>query len=170
MFTGEATAFSQGSPICEVNNLPLVEMSPTLANPPPDGWFLDVRRSEYMPGRPVRVKVANADPERRARGVLLWARAQVGGGGQFLVDTDLFQYVPAPASCGLWAVTHTSAEPKPLDELGFWWLPPDDGSILLRAFIIEDCDAPQGCRDQQALTPLLVMTPTLYFNGFETED
>lgn len=163
------SAFSLGAPICEVDSLPLLEMSPTLADPAPSGWRLDLAQDAYMPARPLRVRVANSDPDRRARGVLLWAKTgPFSGAGQFLVDTDLFQYVPAPADCGLWAITHTSAEPKPLQDLAFWWLPPDSGTVLMRAFVIEECGAESGgCRDQQALTPLRVLVPKLFFDGFE---
>ncbi len=168
-FATSAAAFSLGAPICEVDSLPVLEMSPTLADPAPSGWRLDIARDAYLPARPLRVRVANADPGKRARGVLLWAKTgPFTGAGQFLVDSDLFQYIPAPADCGLWAVTHTSAVPKPLEDLAFWWVPPDAGTVLMRAFVIEECGAESGgCRDQQALTPLRALVPKLFFDGFE---
>jgi hypothetical protein len=166
-----AQAFSQGSPICEVNGLPLQEMSPTLASPPPAGWKLRVPGAAYMAERPLRVRITHPNPAVRARGILLWAKAgPFSGAGHFLADTGMFQYVPAPADCGLWALSHTDAEPKPLADLGFWWLPPASGVVVMRAFVIQDCDAPAGCRDQQALTPLLVLEPKLFFDSFESED
>lgn len=163
-----ALAFSQGAPICEVNVLPLVEMSPTLSSPAPQGWLLQVPREAYMADRPLQVRVHHPDPAKRARGVLLWAKSgQFSGAGQFLADTELFQFIPEPADCGLWAVSHRSASPKPLDELRFWWMGPDAGTVILRAFIIEDCEAPEGCRAHQALTPLLALEPRLFFDDFE---
>lgn len=167
----QAMGFSQGAPICEVNGLPLVEMSPTLASPAPQGWSLQVPRSIYMADRPLQVRLAHSQADKRARGVLLWAKSgQFSGAGQFLADTELFQYIPAPAECGLWAISHTSAAPKPLDQLAFWWMAPESGAVIMRAFIIEDCAAPQGCRAHQALTPLLVLEPRLFFDTFESLD
>ncbi len=164
----QVAAFSQGAPICEVHNLPLVEMSPTLASPAPLGWSLKVSRGIYMADRPLQVRVVHPEAGRRARGVLLWAKAgQFSGAGQFLADTELFQYIPAPAECGLWAISHTSATPKPLDQLAFWWMAPEGGTVILRAFIIEDCDAPEGCRAHQALTQVQILEPRLFFDMFE---
>lgn len=164
-------AFSQGAPICEVNALPLQEMSSTLASPAPQGWSLQASRNSYMANRPLQLRVQHPDVAKRARGVLLWAKSgQFSGAGQFLVDTDLFEYIPLPAECGLWAISHTSAAPKPLDQLAFWWMGPEVGVVVLRAFIVEDCDAPEGCRDQQALTPLLILEPKLFFDDFESVD
>lgn len=167
-----ALAFSQGSPICEVNGLPLVEMSPTLANPAPAGWVLEAAE-RYLPGRPLGLRLRNTlDPERRARGVLLWAKSgPISGSGSFTLPGDgRWQYVPAPANCGTWALSHADAQPKNQTELYFEWTSGDPAlPTLLRAFIVEDCGAPGGCRDQQALTPILVTQPGFFFDGFETD-
>lgn len=163
-----ASAFSQGSPICEVNGLPLVEMSPTLANPPPQGWALDVP-TRFIPGQPLHVRVRHPDPQRRARGVLIWAKAGANlGAGSFAVPGNgRWAHIPAPAECGTWALSHTDNLPKPLAELSFQWTGSGSQGVILRAFIIEDCSNPAGCRDQQALTPIVFMEAGLFADGFE---
>ncbi|WP_395788396.1 hypothetical protein [Aquimonas sp.] len=161
-------AFSQGAPICEVNTLPLIEMSPTLANPAPEGWTL-VIAERFALGRPLLIQLRNTDPNRRARGVLLWAKSgpATGAGSFALPGNGRWQHIPAPANCGLWAISHTDSQPKSQAELSFEWVSVDYSSAILRAFIIEDCSAPQGCRDQQALTPITLVQPALFFDGFE---
>lgn len=168
---GPTQAFSFGSPICEVNSLPLLEMSPTLASPPPSGWALQVRRAIYVPGRAVAVRIVHPDPQQSARGVLIWAKSGPSqGAGAFGFDAELYQPVPPGSGCEDWAVSHRSAAPKGLDVLGFSWQAEQDlGTVLLRAFLIEDCDSPEGCRDQQALTPLLLLEPRLFVGDFESE-
>lgn len=162
-------AFSQGSPICEVNTLPLVEMSPTLADPPPQGWVLQ-GPMRFVPGSPITIRIAHPDPTRRVRGVLLWARSgPFQGAGRFEVgDGSRWQYIPAPADCGEWAVSHVDAQPKPQSTLSFQWRADASLPTILRAFLVEDCSAPEGCRDQQALTPVLQLQPALFVDGFET--
>jgi hypothetical protein len=163
-----AHAFSQGSPICEVNSLPLIEMSPTLADPAPQGWTLQAP-PRFMPGAAVSVRITHPDAARRVRGVLLWSRSgPFAGAGRFEVGNgDLWQYIPAPADCGQWALSHVDAQPKPQAVLQFQWTGADAIPVILRAFLIEDCAAAQGCRDQQALTPVLQLQPALFFDGFE---
>lgn len=168
---GGACAFSQGAPICEVNTLPLVEMSPTLASPPPTGWTLAASMRAYVPGRPLRVRVQHADPGKRARGALVFAkRGPTTGAGSFaLPPGGAWQYIPAPAECGEWALSHTSGEPKaPADMQWDYSVAAPVGSLILRAFLIEDCAQPAGgCRDQQALTPVLVLPEAIALDGFE---
>lgn len=163
-----AWAFSQGSPICEVNSLPLLEMSTSLADPPPQGWVLQAP-SRFVPGASISVRIQHPDPTRRVRGVLLWARSgPFSGAGRFEVgDGTRWQYIPAPASCGEWAISHVDAQPKPQSMLAFSWTTSEALPVILRAFVIEDCVAPQGCRDQQALTPVLQLQPALFIDGFE---
>lgn len=166
-----AAAFSQGAPICEVNALPLVEMSPTLASPPPTGWSLAVSQHAYVPGRPLRVRVVQPDADKRARGVLVYARTgPSSGAGNFALPAGgLYQYIPAPAECGQWALSHTSAAPKAPDEMQWdYSVPTASGTVILRAFLIEDCGEPSGgCRDHQALTPVLVLPEAIQLDGFE---
>ncbi len=165
-----AAAFSQGSPICEVAQLPLVEMSPTLASPPPAGWRLEIARPVFMTGRPVRVRVVNAEVGRRALGVLAWARdATLQGAGSWQFDPERFQTVPPPAGCGDWAITHRDAQSKPQDQLVFRWLPAAESEVILRAFLIEDCGMPGACRAHQALTPVVALRPALFFDSFEDD-
>jgi hypothetical protein len=162
------TAFSGGSPVCEVNSLPLQPMSPVLADPPPIGWGMRASSLGFSPGRPIEFQVFNTDPNRRARGVLIWAKAgPQAGSGRFLVPSKLFQYLPAFANCGEWALSHTSSAPKPQSDLLFTWEPPASGSAFVRAFIIDDCQAPNGCRAHQALTEPLILEPVLFLDGFE---
>jgi hypothetical protein len=165
-----ARGFSLGSPICEVNGLPLVEMSPTLANPPPTGWSLR-HPTRYTPGRILEISLVNGDPLRRARGVLIWSKSGPNtGSGSFAVPgNERWQHVPAPAECGTWALTHTDAVPKTQAELRFLWAGSEAAGVILRAFVIEDCATPSGCRDQQALTPISFMAPILFGDGFEAE-
>jgi len=165
----EALANSQGSPICEVNALPLVPMSPTLANPPPQGWTLQAP-ARFLPGTPIQLRLHHPDPSRRARGVLIWAKAGIAAGaGTFSVPGDgRWSYIPAPAACGTWALSHTDSQPKTQDQLVFEWTGDGDGSVVVRAFLIEDCSHPAGCRDQQALTPVVLIEAGLFANGFES--
>jgi hypothetical protein len=122
LLPGLACANSQGSPICEVNALPLIEMSPTLANPAPQGWTLTAP-ARFFPGRTVELRLAHPDPQRRARGVLIWAKAgQFEGAGSFALPANgRWAYIPAPANCGTWAMSHTDNQPKSLNELVFQW-------------------------------------------------
>lgn len=168
MSPAPAAAFSLGAPICEVNTLPLVEMSSTLASPPPAGWVLD-SRPYYQPGQPQVLRVRNSvDALRRVRGVLIWAKSgQFTGAGSF-APGPLYQYIPAPAVCGEWAISHNSATPKTQAELSFTWTAPMSGSPLLRAFLIEECGLPSGdCRSYQALTPIKVLYEAVFVDGME---
>lgn len=159
---------SQGSPICEVNSLPLVEMSPTLANPAPQGWTLE-SPSRFFAGQPVQLRLRHPDSQRRARGVLIWAKAgPTAGAGSFSVpENGRWDYIPLPTDCGTWALSHTDSLPKSLNELVFEWTGDSGPSAILRAFIIEDCSSPSGCRDQQALTPIVFIEAGLFADGFE---
>lgn len=159
---------SQGSPICEVNSLPLVPMSPTLANPPPQGWTLQAP-PRHFPGRPVQLRLQHPDPMRRARGVLIWAKASatLGAGAFALPANGRWAYIPAPADCGTWALSHTDSQPKTLDQLAFEWTGDPGTGAILRAFVIEDCSHPAGCRDQQALTPIVFIEAGVFADGFE---
>jgi hypothetical protein len=172
-----AHAFSSGSPVCEVNTLPLVPMSPVLISPPPTGWRVEVAEPRFFAGRLTRVRVSNTDPSRRARGVLLFAKSgPLTGAGRFVLPSPspLFGFIPfVPGSdCGEWAVSHVSAVPKTQDQLVFVWQA-DAGLDLLvgmRAFVIEDClPKPGGCRGAQALTDFVELVPTVFFDDFEAE-
>ena len=170
MVPGMSQAFSLGSPVCEVTSLPLVPMSATLASPPPAGWRLATTRSIYVPGRPLTVRVTHPSTAQTALGILIWAkRGSSAGAGAFQVDGKLYQHVPLPADCGTWAATHISPEVKTLGQLTFSWLPDASGEVILRAFVIENCGVPGGCRSYQALTPIHVLRPVLFFDSFETE-
>lgn len=163
-----ALAFSQGSPICEVLQLPLVEMSPTLSQPPPTGWLLRSESPVYFPEEALRIRISHSNPTRAVRGVLIWARqGPAAGSGSFVLkDASLWQYIPAPADCGQWAVSHRNAEAKSQAELVFDWRPSNAPNSILRAFLIEDC--PQSdCRAWQALTNLLILEGGVFRSGFE---
>lgn len=163
-----AGAFSFGSPICEVETLPLVPMSPTLSNPPPTGWLLQADDQGFSDDRPLRLAILHPDPSRRTRGVLLWAKSGPDqGAGAFGFDSSLYQGLSA-VGCGGWALTHTSAVPKSQQQMRFTWSPgPDDVQVLFRAFLIEDCGLPAGCRDHQALTVPVIVERVLFRSGFE---
>lgn len=166
---GALRAFSLGAPICEVNALPLIEMSPTLASPAPSGWTLDLRPF-YYPGQAQTIRVRNSDPLKRVRGVLIWAKAgQFTGAGSFAVPAGgLYQTIPAPAVCGEWAISHNSPTPKTQAELQFEWTAPASGTPIVRAFIIEECGLPSGdCRPYQALTPVRALVEALFVDGME---
>lgn len=167
-FSNLCGAFSLGAPICEVNTLPLVEMSSTLASPPPTGWVLQ-SRAWYQPGQPQTLRVRNSvDALKKVRGVLIWAKAsQFTGAGSFAVG-PMFQYIPAPAVCGEWALSHNSPTPKTQVELEFTWTAPESGTPILRAFVIEDCGLASGdCRSSQALTPVKALYEAVFVDGLE---
>ncbi len=171
-----ASAFSSGAPVCEVNALPLVPMSPVLIQPPPTGWRLAIDEPRFHAGRLTVIRVVNDDPTKRARGVLIFAKSgPLAGAGRFVLPSPspLFGFIPfVPGSdCGEWAVSHVSAVPKTQDQLVFRWEPEDGMDLLVavRAFVIEDCQPePGGCRSAQALTDFGELVPTVFFDGFET--
>lgn len=171
-----AGAFSFASPICEVAQLPLLEMSPALSNPPPSGWTLSASQPAFEPGGTLTLQVRNVDPQRRARGILIWTKSGFTTGfGRFVIPANsLFQYVPPPAFCEQWSLTHTNNLPKDQANLRFEWtapLEPPAGAVVARAFIIEDCvpDPKTGCRSYQAITPFLLMPEAMFLDGFEAE-
>jgi len=168
LFAPAARAFSAGAPICEVNTLPLLEMSSTLAVPAPSGWRLETDRGFYQADRPLALRIRNANSSKQVRGVLLFAKSGPSTGvGRFALPSLAFQFIPAPAECGEWAISHTSPTPKSQSELQFQWSAPPSGTVILRAFLIEDCQQPSGCRDQQALTPVLILQEALFADDFE---
>jgi Reeler domain len=162
------SAFSGGSPICEVNTLPLVQMSPVLSEPPPTGWFLVPERASYVPGTALRVSIRNTDPGKLARGVLIWAKTgpTTGAGSFDLPSNGLFQYLPAFADCGQWALSHVSSIAKTQTQLQFTWQAPASGALIMRAFLIEDCTTAGGCRAHQALTDVVLLQEALFVDGF----
>jgi len=167
----ETRAFAAGAPICEVSSLPLMEMSPVLADPAPSGWSVRSARAAHVFGQPLRLRVHHENPGKRLRGVLIWAKSGPStGAGQFaLPDGGMYQFIPAPAECGEWALSHSSPNPKTQSELQFQWLPPAGGTAIVRAFLIEDCGLPQGCRAHQALTPVLVLPEAVFIGDFEAD-
>lgn len=166
------SAFSAGSPICEVHVLPLVDMSKTIAQPPPEGWYLDPSSQVYFSDHPLRIRVRNPQGALHVRGVLLWAKgSEFAGAGQFLVpDNGRWQHIPASSNCGEWAIAHTDGLPKPQSLLEFDWVGGDSPSAAFRAFIIQDCAGPPGgCRDQQGLTAVLALERGIFRGGFEAD-
>ena len=142
-------------------------MSPTLASPAPSGWVLQPRRSIFYEGQTVRLDISNSDPAKTALGALIWAISGPSQGtGAFLADGSLYQHVPLPAECGQWALTHTMPTPKSQEMLRFSWVGGSDDSVIVRAFLIEDCGIPGGCRSYQALTPFLSLQRVLFFDSF----
>ncbi len=169
----DAVAFSSGSPVCEVNALPLVPMSPVLSDPAPSGWALTAAAPAYLAGQVLELSLRHPDPTRRARGVLIWTKSgPFSGAGSFVpaLAAGRWRLVGgAMPDCGEWALTHADAMPRPLDALRFAWRAPPAGlqAVIARAFVIEDCGSPAGCRAAQALTPILVLDEAIWFDGFE---
>lgn len=167
-----AQAFSRGSTVCSVNQLPFEPMSDVMAVPTPTGWSLDVvDPTRYVAGSLFSIQVKNIDPNKKLRGILIWANVygEQGNGGFTNVDVGRFHFITDMGGCDNNALTHGDATPRAQDEYRFDYQAPSAGFIELRAFVIEDCGgAPGSCRGHQALTPVLSMTPQLFFNGFET--
>lgn len=177
--TSVADAFSAGSTVCEVNALPFAPMASVLREPAPSGWALSSDADSWHPGAIRVLRLQHPDPQRRARGVLLWVKGapfgNPAGAGRFL-DLgvgDRYQFVNAtpPENCGEWALTHRDADGKAQSLLLFAWQAPEQpgwGSLIARAFVIEDCaDLPGVCRDAQALTAFLPLREVLFAAGFE---
>jgi hypothetical protein len=90
--------------------------------------------------------------------------------GRFALDrAGLYQHIPAPAQGGQWALSQTSTAVKSQPDLVFDWTPPaSGGTVILRAFLIEDCGQPAGgCRSHQALSPVTVPVEALCVDGPE---
>jgi hypothetical protein len=172
-------AFSSGSTVGEVNALPFAPMASVLRAPVPSGWTLQADADSWYPGALRVMRVHHPDPQRRARGLLLWVKGSrfgaPAGAGRFLDMGvgDRFQYVGTAAAedCGEWAVTHRDALAKSPADMVFAWHSPEQagwGSLVARAFVVEDCDVLPGvCRGAQALTPFLPLREVLFAAGFE---
>jgi len=168
LLSSDALAHSFGSPICEINVLPLVPMSPTLSEPPVSGWYLEPERLSYVPGVALRVRVRHLEATRRLRGIQLWAKSgPTVGAGSFALPSALFVRPPTFANCGQWSITHGSNSPKTQEQLQFQWTPPTAGAAVMRAFLIEDCASPGGCRAHQGLTQFVLIQEALFVDGFE---
>lgn len=174
-----AHAFTSGSTVCEVNALPFAPMASVLRQPPPSGWTLHADADSWYPGAIRLFRLAHPDPQRRARGILVWVKGSPfgnpAGAGRFLNlgVGDRYQFVNAtpPENCAEWALTHRDARAKEQSLLLFAWQAPDMagwGNLGARAFVIEDCDVVPGtCRDAQALTTFLPLREVLFAAGFE---
>lgn len=174
-----AQAFSSGSTVCEVNALPFTPMAGVLRQPAPAGWQLQIEGDAWHPGALRRLSLRHPDPDRRARGVLVWIKGNSFGtpvgAGRFL-DLgvgDLYQFSTAspPEDCAEWSLTHRDATPKTQSQMLFAWQAPATsglGILAARAFVIEDCSAfTGGCRDAQALTEIVALREALFAEGFE---
>ncbi len=159
-----------GSPICEVNQLPLVPMSSTLSSPPPDGWRLHSNRAVTSSGAGLRFTVSHPNTNQKLRGILVWVKRGDGTGGVGSFTTSAtFQHIPPPANCEQWALSHNNSDPKRWQDLSFEWTAPanlDETTLIARAFIIEDCNQP-SCRSFQALTNVLEINTAMFVNGYE---
>jgi Reeler domain len=175
MASNTAFANSFGSPVCEVNSLPLMPMANSVSNPVPTGWSLRTDKPYFQSGAPLEIRIGNIDPLKRVRGVLLWAKtaADLQPAGSFLVGPgSMWQFIPPGpgAFCQQASVTHMDSAPKEQSTLVFSWTPPtNDSDVLLRAFLIEDCALVTGCRGAQALTPALILSEAVFKDRFEDQ-
>lgn len=171
-FFNPAHAFSRGSTVCSVNQVPFAPMSDVLAVPTPTGWYLDVvSETHYVANGLFSIQVRNTAPNKKLRGILIWANVfgEQGNGGFTNVDVGRFHFITDMGGCDNNALTHGDATPRTQDQYRFDYQAPSAGFIEIRAFVIEDCGgAPGACRAHQALTPMLSMTPRLFFSGFES--
>src|SRR6185436_2624826 len=128
-------------------------------------WAVAATPAAFAPGDTLRLRILNADPERRVRGALIWVMSGPAAGfGKFSVpESGLFQ--PTNIECADWSLTHTSAVPKEQSDLQFEWTAPQEvptSAVIVRAFLIEDCTPLEnGCRSFQALTPFVVLSPAV---------
>jgi Reeler domain len=167
-----ASANSFGSPVCDVQSLPLLPMANAVSNPVPTGWSLRTDRSYYQSGAPLEVRIGNVDPLKRVRGVLLWSKStDFQPVGSFLIGPgSMWQLIPPGNGvfCQQASITHMDAAPKQQNTLVFSWTPPaNDADVQLRAFLIEDCALVTGCRGAQALTQTLLLGEAVFKDRFE---
>jgi len=167
-------ANSFGSPVCEVNGLPLLPMANSVSSPVPTGWSLRTDKPYYLSNAPLEIRIGNIDPLKRVRGVLLWAKTtpQLQQAGSFLVGPgSMWQHIPPGNGifCQQASISHMDASPKEQNTLVFSWTPPaNDVDVLVRAFLIEDCRIPMGgCRGAQALTTALILGEAVFKDRFE---
>ena len=168
-----AFANSFGSPVCEVNSLPLTPMASSVSNPVPVGWSLRTDSPNYLSGMPLEIRIGNLDPLKRVRGVLLWAKtsADFQPAGSFLVGPgSMWQFIPPGNGvfCQQASISHMDSAPKQQSTLVFSWTPPaNNADVQLRAFLIEDCALIAGCRGAQTLTQTLVLGEAVFKDRFE---
>ncbi len=168
--SGALHANSSGSPVCSVPFIPFSPMSNTLSSPAPVGWSLLSTARFYQPGGQVLLRIVNADPLKKVKGVLLWAQFDnfTTPAGSFLIGPGTpWKYVSLSPTvqCAQGSITHDNPSPKTQAELIFNWAAPDSGTVYLQAFLIEDCTT--NCRSNQALTQTVELFEAISINGFE---
>lgn len=159
-------AFSTGSPVCSVTPAVMDANDLTATIPSPNGWSINVPLS-YTAGSPLTVAIANTNPSRQFRGILIWAtNASSSLVGTWTVPSGYL----APAGCGGSSLTHSANTAK--SQRSFTFMPPvaGSGTITFRAVVTDECGA-GSCRSAHAFPNGIGVVESLYtLNVIRTGD
>lgn len=144
-FCAATHAFSSGSPVCSITPTEMNNSMLTATILSPNGWSLSVP-GNYSSGSAFSVVLANANPGRQFRGLLLWATNTSGAlVGTWTVPAGYFM----PAGCNPASLTHSSTTAKA--QRSFTFTPPASGggTLTFRAVVNEECGS-GSCRAAHA--------------------
>lgn len=152
----DAAAFSAGSPgPCGVSGGEMAAHGGPAA-PSPNGWSIEVPLS-YTAGTPLTVAIANTNPSKQFRGLLLSAAKDGTAVGTWTIPSGY----TTPSGCGNASLTHASPAPK--SQRTFSFAPPAAGSgtLFFRAVVLEECGA-LSCMTNWAYPNAIAVTESLY--------
>ncbi len=153
----ESLAFSTGSPTCPVTPTTMASNEGAASVLSPGGWTLTAPVG-YNAGSTLSVAIANTNPGKQFRGILLWATN--ASGTPVGVWTAPSGYAAAPV-CGGASLTHTSSAAK--NQRSFTFSPPvaGTGTITFRAVVTEECGL-GNCRTAYVFPNAISVVESLY--------
>ncbi len=153
----ESFAFSSGAPGCNVTAATMSGAEGPAIVPSPGNWSLTAPLT-YTSGVALTVAIANTNPGKQFRGILLWATNTAGNPvGAWTIPSGY----AAVAGCSGASLTHTSGVAKSLR--GFTFTPPvaGTGTITFRAVVTEECGV-ASCRTSYAFPNGISVVESLY--------